>query len=285
VSAPELIVFWAAAACLVWAMVEVALRLRRDASLRRGRTLVAAALAFACLVGLLASRSRAAGQAAIVTVFDATVLLSAVLVLLLLVLSPWLRGPALGVFLLPLTVTLLVLAAALPTETMALRSEVPYAATVGHVALTMAGIAALAVGGLCGTMYLAQRLRLRRGSTDRLSGRLPNLERLERWNRGAAALGFVLYSLGLGLGLGMMGLKGESLGLTFLDAKVISSLVVWAIFVLLVVLGLRPRFRGRPVAWLTIVAFTLMVLAAVGVGFLWPTGHMFGQAVSSAGHP
>lgn len=284
-SGAEWILFWTAVACLVWATVEATARLRRDTAPRRGRMIAASVLALGLLAALVTVRSRTAGQAALVTVFDATVLLAAVLVLLLVVLSLWLRGPALGVFMLPLTATLLVLSAALETGTMVLRPEVPYAAAVAHVVLAVSGMAALAVGGLCGAMYLAQRLRLRRGSTDRLSGHLPSLERLERWNRGAAAVGFVLYSLGLGLGLGIMRLRGESLGLGLLDAKVISSLVVWAIFVLLVGLGLRPRFRGRPVAWLTIVAFVLMVLTVVGVGPLWPTGHTFGRSVSSAGRP
>jgi ABC-type uncharacterized transport system permease subunit len=151
------------------------------------------------------------------------------------------------------------------------------------VALTIAGVAALGFGCLCGLMYLAQERRLRRAHSDRLSRALPSLEWLERQNRRAVAAGFVLLTVGLALGLGMLLVKGQRFGFSFFDAKVISSLAVWALFAALAALALRPRMRGRPVALVTVIAFVLMVVTIVGVGLVWPTQHVFGQAAKSAG--
>lgn len=241
-------------------------RLRHDRVWLRWLTGGGALAAVAIVASLLVIRGQAAGQVPIATVFDALALLAATLLVLYFVMSLSLRGPVLGAFLLPLALLVAVAALALSREASALRDEAPYAGTVVHVGLTLGGVAALAVGGLCGLMYLAQQRRLRRGSTDRLSGQLPSLERLERLNRRAIIVGFPLLSAGLALGLVMLGHRGRDLGLTFFDAKVIASLAAWAVFAVLVAVGLRPRFRGTPVAYLTVVAFVLMVLTMVGIG-------------------
>jgi ABC-type uncharacterized transport system permease subunit len=117
---------------------------------------------------------------------------------------------------------------------------------------------------------------VRRGGTDRLSNQLPNLEWLEHCNRHAIGLGFLLYTVGLALGLGMLVIKGEDIGMTDRDLKVVSAVAVWALFAALVALGARPRFRGRPVARLTLVAFVLMILVIDGGEFMWRSSHTFG---------
>ena len=281
----ELPLIWGAAALLSSLTVAALARLRRDRPWLRGVALGGAALALTALVALVQVRAVAAGEVAIATVFDALTLLAVLLAVLLLALSLWVRGPALAAFMMPLTLLTVVLAAALPTQAVPLQAEVPYAATMLHVALTIAGIASLAVGCLCGVMFLLHQRRLRRASTDRLSSRLPNLEWLERQNRRAVAVGFPLLSVGIALGVGLMVQGGGALGLSPGDPKVVSSLVVWLLVAVLAALTFRPRCRGGTVAALTIIAFVLMILVVVGVGLVWPTAHTFGQSASSAGQP
>ena len=266
---------WAAVVLAAAATVFAAVRIRRDRPSVRWAGHLAALGALLAVVVLLVGRARTAGQLPMATVFDSLILLAATLIVLLFGLSVSMRGPALALFLFPLSLVVLILAALLPAEALSLRPEVPYAVTLVHVGLTLAGVAALAFAGLCGLMYLVQQRRLRRASVDALSRQIPDLERLERMNRRAVGVGFPLLTIGLALGLVLVWRRGELLGLSPADPKVISSLVVWALLALLVGLGLKPRFRGGPIAMLTIVAFVLMVLVIVATRLLWSTAHEF----------
>lgn len=266
---------WAAVVLAAAATVFAAVRVRRDRPSMRWPGHLAALGALAALVVLLIGRARAAEQLPVATVFDSLVLLATTLLVLLFGLSISMRGPALGLFLFPLSLVVLILAALLPSGALSLRPEVPYAATLVHVGLTLAGVAALALAALCSLMYLVQQRRLRRASVGPLSRQIPNLERLERMNRRAVGVGFPLLTIGLALGLVLVWRRGEQLGLSAADPKVISSLLVWALLALLVGLGLKPRFRGGPVALLTILAFVLMVLVIVATRLLWTTAHEF----------
>lgn len=275
----------AGAACFAWASVAAMLRLRRDSAARRANVFAASVAALVAMAALLADRGRESGQVAIATVFDAMVLLVWVLDLAFLALSVRRPGPALGMFLLPLALALTVLAAAMETGAAMLPQDIPHAATLVHVVLVLIGVAALALAGTAAMMYLVHERRLRSLSTDRLSSQLPNLERLERLNRRMIVVGFAFYTLGLALGLVLVATKGAELGLTPTDPKVISSLAAWVFVALLAGLGLRRRYRGRPVARLTLVAFVLLVLVMAGGTALWRTSHEFGQAVTSTEQP
>jgi hypothetical protein len=58
------------------------------------------------------------------------------------------------------------------------------------------------------------------------------------------------------------------------DPKVISTLVMWLIFAVLLHARFRPAMRGRSMMMLTIVAFAFLVFAWVGVEALrLPTAH------------
>lgn len=267
------------AACFAWATAAAVLRLRRDSAARAAGMFLAALVALAAMTLLLTGRDRASGPVAIATVFDAMVLLVVVLDVALLALSLRWPGPALGLFVLPLALALTVLAAALESGEAVLPHGVPRAAAQVHVLLVMIGVAALALASTAAMMYLVHEQRLRSGSTDRLSSQLPNLERLERLNRRMIGAGFALYTVGLALGLVLVATHGEELGLTLTDPKVISSLASWVFVALLAALGLRRRYRGRPVARLTLAAFVLLVLVMAGGTALWRTSHEFGQAV------
>jgi ABC-type uncharacterized transport system permease subunit len=265
----------AALACLAWGTVAALLRQRRDTPWRHRQTLVAVTLAIAAAMALIVSRSADTGQTSVATVFDAMVLLVAVLGLLFMATSLWARGPALGVFLLPLMLILMALAAVLQRDAAALPEGIPHAATLTHIILTVVGMAVLALACAAAIMYLAQQSRLRRGSTDRLSSQLPSLEWLEAQNRRAVAVGFVLFTVGLGLGLGLMVLRGDAVGLGFEDPKVLTSLAVWAVFAVLVAMSALRRFRGQSVARWTVAIFVLMVLVAATVGTVWRSAHVF----------
>ena len=124
-------------------------------------------------------------------------------------------------------------------------------------------------------LYLVQNRRLRNGRIGGWYRRLPDIERLERYNKHSVTGGFVLLTVGILIGAAMLHWLSESLGLSWFDPRILATIGVWLICAALVTLARLPRYRGRPVALLTLVALVLAVALPVAAGLLWPTWHAF----------
>src|SRR5262249_4642385 len=146
------------------------------------------------------------------------------------------------------------------------------------------------VAFFAGLMYLAQMRRLKAKRPSRPGLALPSLEQSERINRGAITIAFPLLTFGLLIGMILsLAARGEGHSpasahvLRWTDPKVLSALVMWLVFAVLLHARFRPAMRGRSMMVLTIVAFTFLVFAWVGVEALrLPTAH---GASTSAGAP
>jgi ABC-type transport system involved in cytochrome c biogenesis permease subunit len=86
--------------------------------------------------------------------------------------------------------------------------------------------------------------------------KLLSLERLEAMHRRAINLAFPLLTAGLLIGVVIMDYEHLT---TWHDLRVISAAGLWVTFAVLLVLRYGYRLRGRPVAFLTIAVFVLMV--------------------------
>src|SRR5262249_14825995 len=143
------------------------------------------------------------------------------------------------------------------------------------------GAVCTCVAFFAGLMYLAQLRRLKAKRPSRLGLALPSLEQSERINRGAITVAFPLLTFGLGIGiiLSLATQAGENAPasvhtLQWTDPKVLSALLMWLVFAVLLHARFRPAMRGRSVMVLTIVAFGFLVFAWVGVEALkLPTAH------------
>jgi ABC-type transport system involved in cytochrome c biogenesis permease subunit len=133
-----------------------------------------------------------------------------------------------------------------------------------HGVLMLLAAVGVCVGFVASIMYLVQTHRLK---TKKLPGRGPklwSLERLEQMNRRALVLSFPLLTLGLLVAAGQMLTMPDSIaGLE--NWKVVSTALLWLVFVILLYLRYSFHAGGRQVALLTIVAFTLMLFALVAV--------------------
>jgi ABC-type transport system involved in cytochrome c biogenesis permease subunit len=104
----------------------------------------------------------------------------------------------------------------------------------------------------------------------RLQAKLPpgrgllllSLERLEQMNRRAILAAFPLLTMGLAAGLVLQansGLFREQ----WLSPRIWSVVGLWLVFAILLYLRYRVHVRGRQLAWLTIGAFLILVVALV----------------------
>lgn len=130
---------------------------------------------------------------------------------------------------------------------------------IAHGSLLVLAAVGVCVGFIASVMYLVQAHRLKEKLLPGQGLRLPSLERLETMNRRALTLAFPLLTAGMALGLIM--LLREAAGWT--DPRVLTSIPLWLVFALMVYLRFGLHLRGKKMAFLTIVAFALLLLTLI----------------------
>lgn len=131
-----------------------------------------------------------------------------------------------------------------------------------HWALLLFAAVGVCVGFVASVMYLVQVRRLRAKVPPGEGVRLLSLERLEAMNRRAILAAFPLLTAGLLVGMVLQLHHGTFLQ-SWYSPKILSGLVVWVIFALLLHLRYWAHARGRQVAVLTVIAFVFLMVALV----------------------
>ncbi len=164
-----------------------------------------------------------------------------------------------GVFVLPLVLGLLGLGVAASavtgSETTAPPRDEQFWGLL-HAALLLLAAVGICVGFLASLMYLFQSHRLKAKLPPGHGLKLLSLERLEAMNRRAIFLSFPLMTAGVLLGAALMVNYHVS---SWLDPRILSAVILWLTFALLIYLRYGFHLRGRQVAFLTIVTFFLML--------------------------
>ena len=237
-------------------------------------------LAWLVQTAYLANLALKRPMAPVATEFGSMMLLSWIVALIglyLMLRSP--RPVAVGMFVLPLVLGLVVGAGWFaPRESTWLDwgDKVAFWGTV-HGIFLLGGAVFTCVAFFAGLMYLAQMRRLKAKRPSRTGLALPSLEQSERINRGAITVAFPLLTFGLLIGVVLsLTARGEASAhvIRWTDPKVISALLMWLVFAVLLHARFRPAMRGRSMMMLTIVAFAFLVFTWVGVEALrLPTAH------------
>jgi ABC-type uncharacterized transport system permease subunit len=159
-----------------------------------------------------------------------------------------------GAFILPLVLGLVILASSFTSQT---KMPESFLGLVHGVLLLLASVG-VCVGFFASIMYLVQVYRLKAKIPPGQGFRLPSLERLEEMNRRAILAAFPLLTAGLVVGVGLM--LQQSAGFAqWGPLKVVSTVVLWVVFAILLYLRYAVHVRGRRLALLTILAFTLLL--------------------------
>lgn len=125
-----------------------------------------------------------------------------------------------------------------------------------HGGLLLLATIGVCVSFLASIMYLIHARRLQTKAPPGGGLKLLSLERLEMMNRRAMVLAFPLLTAGILAGVVLM-LGSDLVGWT--DPRVLSTLVSWLAFVVLLYLRFAQHVRGRQAALLTIAAFFLLL--------------------------
>ncbi len=135
-----------------------------------------------------------------------------------------------------------------------------------HVLLSSGGLALLAVAGLAGLCFVAEhrRLKAKRPLSSRIA--LPSLEALDRVNRLALGVGFLL--LTLGLVTGVLWVRAATGQLWPGTAHASWTLVAWAIYAVLAAARFGWHQGARESALAALAGFGFLLFAVVGIGVL-----------------
>jgi ABC-type uncharacterized transport system permease subunit len=219
----------------------------------------------------------------VTTAFESVMVLSWIVALIglyLMVRSP--KPVAVGIFVLPLVLGLVIAGWFAPRQSDWLEwgGTIAFWGTV-HGVFLLGGAVFTCVAFFAGLMYLFQMRRLKAKRPSQFGLALPSLEQSERINRGAITIAFPLLTFGLLIGMVLSvaaRAEGDTLmtahTLRWTDPKVLSALLMWLVFAVLLHARFRPAMRGKSVMLLTIVAFAFLVFTWVGVEALrLPTAH------------
>ncbi len=128
-----------------------------------------------------------------------------------------------------------------------------------HICFILAGYAAIVLSFGASLLYLIQERSLKSKRASGLLSRLPALEVIDEIGLRSLLLGFPFMTVGLIVG---MALAQQTFGtVNFLDPKIFLSLLMWAVYMVLLYTRWSSGWRGRRAAYLASGAFAAAVIA------------------------
>ena len=142
---------------------------------------------------------------------------------------------------------------------------------IAHISLIFLGYAALILSFCASVLYLIQQHFLKAKRPNGVLSRLPALEEIDQIGYRALLLGFPFMTLGLVAG----SVVAESFfgRVDFSDPKIMLSLLMWAVYLVMVFTRWIAGWRGRKAAMLASVTFAIAVCA--WIANYWSKTHGF----------
>lgn len=147
-------------------------------------------------------------------------------------------------------------------------------AIVHGIAMILGGVS-ITFAAASSFLYLLGRYRLKSKKVTKVIGKMPNIERLELMTLFGIRAGFVLTTIGIIGGLGLVWISGKSISTWLVDPKVVSILIAWFLLGNILFMNRLFALKGKVRAYLTIVVFVFVVFAILGVTILGTTQHHF----------
>ena len=242
--------------CGAFTLFLVAVFARHEGLNRIGLWLVGAAWALQTLAIVL--RAADAGRVPVVGAYESLTAVAWSVALVYLVLESFTRVKAVGLYVLPVVIGLLVGALVeyeAPRGLMpALRSDI----VVLHVVVMLTAVGALYVAGGAALIYLFEEWQLKRRRLGGVLGRLPSLATLDRLVFHATLLGLPFLTMGMAAGV----IRAETFAVErwWFDPMVLLSVAAWAVYAVLLWGRLRADWGGRRIAWLAVAGLALMLV-------------------------
>jgi HemX protein len=142
-----------------------------------------------------------------------------------------------------------------------------------HVTLAIFGYAGFALSAMYSVMYLMMYRELKRGSTGSAYRNLPSLEGLERMTVVPAIVGFAFLTISIVLGL--LWLPKLYMDFSWLDPKLLSTGVVWLLYLALLLARYVLRIEGKRIVLMSLCGFAGIILSLTIVNVFLSDFHRF----------
>ncbi|MDZ4817019.1 MAG: cytochrome c biogenesis protein CcsA [Verrucomicrobiota bacterium] len=223
-------------------------------------------LAFLFQTAFLVLRGEALGRCPLTNLFEAHVFITWTMAGIYLGMGTAYRLSLLGAFTAPFIVILGVFALVAPIDvTMPIRAAPGFWAEL-HAPLSVIAYGAFAMAAGTGAMFIAQEYQLKHHHLFSWFQLLPSINELEKIVFRLATGGFVVFSIGLASGL--IAASQMGMGSRIFDIKTFWSLLVWALYAILITGHFMGWLRGKRQALLAIINFTFVILTFWGVYLL-----------------
>ena len=250
----------------------------RDARVGRLATglLSAAVLAHTFLIGM---QTVAAGHAPLVGTSAAVSAFVWLLALAYLYVELTTDERAMGVFVLPLVVALDAIAALDPevsTRPPLLQSPL----FTFHVVSMLLAYASLALACVIGVTYVLLFTEIKAKQLGFFYTRLPSLQVLDAMNARAIAIGWIFLTVGLAVG-GIWASQiqaspdPKAQAMSVSDPKILFAILCWIVYSFAFFARRTIGWSGRRAAWTSAIAFALVLLNFVPVGYFLTRSHNF----------
>lgn len=235
-------------------------------------SLITAVAGFACHMAYFALRWAESGRIPITNFFEATNFLGMGIMFVFLIMEFRFKIPALGSFMLPLVIALIIPAATISGRIEEVKPILKSGWLGVHTVLSVFGDAAFAFTFIISVMYLIQERQLKTKHWGAIFHRLPSLDVMDTLAYKAISFGWPLFTLGMITG----SIWAESAWGTYWswDPKETWSMITWVIY--LVLLHLRTiGWRGRKMAFLSILGFVFVLISFFVVSRIPIGKHIF----------
>jgi ABC-type uncharacterized transport system permease subunit len=145
---------------------------------------------------------------------------------------------------------------------------------IAHGITMILGGASTVFATACSFLYLLGSHRLKSKKVALVLGRVPNIEKLEQMIILGIRASFVLITIGLIIGMGMVTVVGTGIVRWLTDLKVICIIVAWVLLGIILVSNRLLLLKGKVRAYMTIAVFVFMLFAILAATILG-TAHDF----------
>jgi len=232
----------------------------------------ATSLGFVLHIAYFALRWTESGRIPITSFFEAANFLGMGIVFVFVLMEFRFKIPALGSFMLPLVILLMVPALVISGDIKELNPVLKSGWLGIHTSLAVLGDSAFAFACIISIMYLIQERQLKSKHLGAIFHRLPSLDIMDTLGYKALTLGWPLFTLGMLTG----SIWANSAWGTYWswDPKETWSLITWVIY--LALLHLRTiGWRGRKMAFLSILGFAFVLISFFVVSRVQVGKHSF----------
>ncbi len=142
-----------------------------------------------------------------------------------------------------------------------------------HVITAILGFSAISISAAYASMYFLLYKNIKANKFNIIFKRLPNLEILDRLNYYSILIAFILLTIAIVIGFAW--LPSAFPGFSYFDPKIVSTMIVWLIYGVGIILKASKNISGKSFAKFSLYAFLFSILSLVLTGTILSGFHDF----------